>query len=218
MTKKTIIIISVTTALLFVGTAAFIVAKKVVKKNGKSVSKLKPSSKILVVGDSMTNIDWSYADLLGKRGFPSITKKAKNGASTTWMKEQVQSEISKGNYSAVIMLGGYNDIVNGMNLDTTKMNIDNIVSSAKNEGASVLFITPAPAGYNKNTDSITIKSRQKKVMDMLKNSDADAVVDLYSKIVSTDNKPNLDYVLSDKEHINQKAQIIIADEIQKIIK
>jgi lysophospholipase L1-like esterase len=223
MNKNTIITIGISAAAVLLTATAIVVWKTSSKgKSAKTGKKLSGKSKVLVIGDSTTAIDWSYGDLLKDNNvIATMVKKAKNGASTTWMRDQIVNELNKEKYDAIFMLGGYNDITNEMNLDTTQINVNDIVNAAKAKGSMIVLITPAPAGLSVDSShtSSWIKNRQDRINSIIKNSNATAVIDLYSKILDKDNKPQLKYVLSaSNPHINQAAQQIIFDEIKKMIK
>lgn len=101
---------------------------------------------MLAVGNSMT-VGNSYANVLGQllasQG-ATMTKVARSGASTAWMRDNALARMPALRPNTVIVLGGVND---GAGRGTIQ-NLRTIYQAAKQQGARVIALTELPwRGY-----------------------------------------------------------------------
>jgi hypothetical protein len=151
-----------------------------------SNNKNKRIKSILFVGDSNTMANFSYADQL-KKDFPNITIKkiAKNGANTSWMKNELENDLKINKYDIISILSGSNDVYGGQKLDFSKNNLTDMYNLAHDKGSKVLAVTPP----NKNFYVNKTEAKQKILSDLVSwiknNRDVDYLIDFYNM---TDNK------------------------------
>jgi hypothetical protein len=213
MKEKTLYIILLFLVIILVLISVFLYIRK---KNGKGISLTgkKPITSILFIGDSNTNANFSYADVLRKQ-YPGITIKkiAQDGAKTDWMLGQLQQELNTNtnHYDVIAILGGSNDIY-ALNSNTAaKSNLDAMYRLAHSKGSKVLAVTPP------NKKFYTQRTPQKETL----------LIDLVSWISSNTNK---DYFvdwhkLTDNQalysavdgylHPQAGAHIMLADQVTK---
>lgn len=187
MKTKKIVIIGIIVILILLVTIFFLL-------RGKSSLRMKsPVKSILAIGDSNTAANFSYVDQLQKQ-FPGIKIKkiAQNGANTSWMKAQLQQELQNNKYDIVSILGGSNDIYGGVNLNTTKSNLDYMYQLSNSKGSKVIGITPP------NKDFYTNKTGQKQSM----------LLDLVNWM---SNNKNIDYFIDFHKMTNNKNLFSSAD-------
>jgi hypothetical protein len=187
MKTKKIVIIGVIVILILVATIFFL-------SKDKSILRVKtPVKSILAIGDSNTAANFSYIDKLRKQ-FPGlkIKKIAQNGANSSWMKNQLQQELQNDKYDIVSILGGSNDIYGGVNLSTTKSNLDYMYQLSHYKGAKVIAISPP------NKDFYANKTEQKQI--------------LLSDLVNwMSNNNNIDYFIDFHKITNNKNLFSSAD-------
>lgn len=165
----------------------------------------KKNLKLLFIGDSNTDNNYSYADKI-KAKFPNIEVKkvAKGGQGTKWMLENVEEDLKNNKYDIITFLGGSNDIYGGVPLQTTKDNILKIRQMIKDNGARAILVTPPNKKfYPKNT-----AEKLKNLDDLIaweKQQDFDSIIDFYNM---TD---KLDLFNPDFRHPNSDAHVILAD-------
>ena len=187
MKTKKIVIIGIIVILILLATIFFL-------SKGKSILRVKtPVKSILAVGDSNTFANFSYADQLQKQ-FPGIKIKkiAQNGANSSWMKSQLQQELQNNKYDVISILCGSNDIYGGVNLNTTKSNLDYMYQLSHSKGAKVIAISPP------NKDFYTNKTDQKQSM-------------LSDLVNWMSNNRNIDYFIDFHEMTNNKNLFSSAD-------
>lgn len=178
----------------------------------KSTKKIKS---ILFIGDSNTVFDFSYADQL-KKLYPSIRIKkiAKNGATTDWMLEQLKNELNTTKYDAVSILGGSNDIYNGVDLNITKYNLDAMYSLAKSKGMKVIAITPPNKNFFKNRT----EQKQNSLIDLVNWIGSNNKKDYFINFWDITNNQSF-FISSDGYlHPQENAHKIVADSLYKKIK
>ena len=187
MKTKKIVIIGIIVILILLATIFFL-------SKGKYILRVKtPVKSILAVGDSNTFANFSYADQLQKQ-FPGIKIKkiAQNGANSSWMKSQLQQELQNNKYDVISILCGSNDIYGGVNLNTTKSNLDYMYQLSHSKGAKVIAISPP------NKDFYTNKTDQKQSM-------------LSDLVNWMSNNRNIDYFIDFHEMTNNKNLFSSAD-------
>lgn len=187
MKTKKIIIIGVVVILILLATIFFL-------SKDKSILRAKnPIRSILAVGDSNTAANFSYVDQIRKH-FPSIKIKkiAQNGANTSWMKSQLQQELQNNKYDVISILGGSNDIYGGVNLDTTKSNLDYMYNLSHSKGSKVIAISPPSKDFYVN------KTDQKQAM-------------LSDLVNWMNNNKNIDYFIDFHKITNNKNLFSSAD-------
>jgi len=165
----------------------------------------KKKMKLLFIGDSNTDNNYSYADKI-KATFPNIEvhKIAKVGKGTQWMIDNAEKDLKDNKYDIITLLGGSNDIYGGVPLQTTKDNILKIRKMISDNGARAVLVTPPNKKfYPKNTTE-----KLKNLEDLIaweKQQDFDSIIDFYSM---TD---KLDMFNPDFRHPNSDAHVILAD-------
>lgn len=165
----------------------------------------KKKMKLLFIGDSNTDNNYSYADKI-KATFPNIEvhKIAKVGKGTQWMIDNAEKDLKDNKYDIITLLGGSNDIYGGVPLQTTKDNILKIRKMISDNGARAVLVTPPNKKfYPKNTTE-----KLKNLEDLIaweKQQDFDSIIDFYNM---TD---KLDMFNPDFRHPNSDAHVILAD-------
>jgi lysophospholipase L1-like esterase len=165
----------------------------------------KKKLKLLFIGDSNTDNNYSYADKI-KAKFPNVEVKkiAKIGQSTKWMLENLEKDLKDNKYDIITFLGGSNDIYGGYPLEKTKENILKIRQMIKDNGARAILVTPPNKKfYSKNT-----AEKLKNLDDLIaweKQQDFDSIIDFYNM---TD---KLDMFNTDFRHPNSDAHVVLAD-------
>lgn len=166
----------------------------------------KKSLKLLFIGDSNTDNNYSYADKIKKR-FPNLEVKkiAKGGQGTKWMLENLEKDLKDNKYDIITFLGGSNDVYGGgVPLQTTKDNILKIRKMISDNGAKAVLVTPPNKKfYSKNT-----AEKLKNLSDLIaweKQQDFDSIIDFH------DITDKLDLFNTDLRHPNSDAHVILAD-------
>lgn len=165
----------------------------------------KKNLKLLFIGDSNTDNNYSYADKI-KAKFPNIEvdKVAKGGQGTKWMVENLETKLKDNKYDIITFLGGSNDVYGGVPLQTTKDNILKIRKMISDNGAKAVLVTPPNKKfYPKNTTE-----KLKNLEDLItweKQQDFDSIIDFNAM---TD---KVDMFNPDLRHPNSDAHVILAD-------
>lgn len=165
----------------------------------------KKKMKLLFIGDSNTDNNYSYADKI-KATFPNIEVKkiAKVGKGTQWMIDNAEKDLKENKYDIITLLGGSNDIYGGYPLEKTKENILKIRQMIKDNGAKAVLVTPP----NKKFFPDNTPQKLKNLDDLIaweKQQDFDSIIDFYNM---TD---KLDMFNPDFRHPNSDAHVILAD-------
>jgi lysophospholipase L1-like esterase len=166
----------------------------------------KKNLKLLFVGDSNTDNNYSYADKI-KAKFPNIEVKkvAKGGQGTKWMIENLEQDLKNNKYDIITFLGGSNDIYGGVvPLQTTKDNILKIRQMIKDNGARAILVTPPNKKfYSKNTTE-KLKNLEN-LIAWEKQQDFDSIIDFH------DMTDKIDLFNPDLRHPNSDAHVILAN-------
>ena len=207
MKTKNIVIIGIIVITILLFTVFFLSREK------KSLLRTKaPVKSILAVGDSNTLANFSYADQLQKM-FPGIKIKkiAQNGANTSWIKTQLEQELKNNKYDVVSVLGGSNDIYGGVNLNTTKSNLDYMYKLSHSKGAKVIAISPP------NKDFYTNKTDQKQILlsDLVNWMGNNKNVDYFIDFHKITNNKNLFSSSDGFLHPQGNAHAILQNEIKQ---
>ena len=113
--------------------------------------KNKKARKILFVGDSQSAIRTDGGDMISYT-YPNLVKSqleskgytidvlASVGKQTSWMKENLPSQLAQKKYDRVYIYGGGNDVSSGESVDSVVTNIQEMVTMANNSGADA-FVT-----------------------------------------------------------------------------
>lgn len=206
MKTKKIVIIGIIVILILLVTIFFLL-------RGKSALRLKtPVKSILAIGDSNTAANFSYVDQLQKH-FPEIKIKkiAQNGANTSWMKSQLQQELQNNKYDVISFLGGSNDIYGGVNLDTTKSNLDYMYQLSHSKGSKVIAISPP------NKDFYANKTDQKQSMlsDLVNWLSSNKNVDYFIDFHKMTNNKNLFSSADGFLHPQSGAHAVLENQIKQ---
>ncbi len=144
---------------------------------------------VYCMGDSQTSADYPplLATSLGS-GY-SVADTGVGGENTAQMLARFIPDVTsqtKDNY--VIIMGGTNDIFQGVSTETIKANLQAIYNAAKAEGSIVIALTITPAGFRgaKKTTQTEINS-----WIMAKPANVDFVVDTYAALDNPANPNNL---------------------------
>ena len=207
MKTKNIVIIGIIVITILLFTVFFL------SRGKKSLLRTKaPVKSILAVGDSNTLANFSYADQLQKM-FPGIKIKkiAQNGANTSWIKTQLEQELQNNKYDVVSVLGGSNDIYGGVNLNTTKSNLDYMYKLSHSKGAKVIAISPP------NKDFYTNKTDQKQILlsDLVNWMGNNKNVDYFIDFHKITNNKNLFSSSDGFLHPQGNAHAILQNEIKQ---
>ena len=128
--------IGIATTLVLVVVTAYII-------NRSRKSSISCDSSVLYLGDSHTAGSWSYADKVMKHCNSTSSKKiAKVGAKTSWMREQLETELKNKKYNLVVILGGSNDIFALSSIDKAKENMNKMLELISSSGAKSVVINP----------------------------------------------------------------------------
>ena len=149
----------------------------------RTTKKVNPGSvkRILFIGDSNTNANFSYADQLRQR-FPDliIKKISQDGAKSDWMLQQLNNELMQNKYDIISILCGSNDIYGADRIDIAEANLNAMYSLAHSKGSKVLAITPP------NKDFYVDRTDQKQALlyelvDWMKNNKSiDFLIDFHA--------------------------------------
>lgn len=96
------------------------------------------------------------------------------------MLAQLQSELSKDHYDAVVILGGSNDIYATGSIQNAKINLDAMYKIANSKGIKVLAVTPPNKDFyvNKTDQKQTIL---KELVNWIRNNpNKDAFIDFWT--------------------------------------
>lgn len=165
-------------------------------------------SKILFLGDSNTAGSWSYADkVISFCGSSNMKKIAKVGAKTSWMLSELQNELNKNDYDAVVILSGSNDIFGSLSIDSAKTNMNNMLELIKSKGAKSIVINPPSKKYYSNTTN----QHKQLILDwtfFLKNHKLPYKFIDFESITEKDRS----LFAGDMIHINSKGHQLLADQ------
>jgi lysophospholipase L1-like esterase len=139
----------------------------------------------------------------------------------------LKTELAQNKYDLVVIFGGYNDNYaygnpEGSNvsykLNRTTSQLSEMYKLSKQNGSSVVAITPAASANNKRYNSYR-QSYHNQLNDWIMKSDADYKIDLYSLETGGKNntKPLSGMTGSDGEHLGAAAHSLLAKEIEKKI-
>ena len=188
------------------------------KKQSLPVSKkLDPNGNMLFIGDSYTAGSNSYADQL-KAMYPglNITKIASVGQKTDWMLQNAASAIQSGNYEAVFILGGINDIYATNRIDTAENNLQAMYDMAKNAGSKVIGVTVNPTDFYPPYDATKGQLTDSLNSWIMNNGTLDAAVD-FNAMLKSGGKQNLSLFNSDNLHANTQGHGLLASNISNNI-
>ena len=177
------------------------------------------NSRTLVVGDSLTAFQQSYADQL-KSVCPGMqqTKIARSGEKTDWMLQQMKSDIIPGKYDLVVIWGGINDIYARNSIDQAKKNLQAMYDLAKANGAKVVALTVIPTRTYTNATTKTITLTRELNNWILGNTSIDGVVDSNALVNDGNDGVRTGFLQSDTLHLTQAAHTEIMKNFnQKIL-
>lgn len=107
---------------------------------------------MLFIGDSNTAGSWSYADKIMKHCSAIGSKKiAKSSMKTTWMLDQLRSELGKNQYDLVAILGGSNDIFGTGSISKAKESMNEMLRIIEETGAQSVVINPPSKKFHSST-------------------------------------------------------------------
>jgi len=167
-------------------TVTAIVYRKEIYKGAKNLFGfgiiLSCNDNVLLVGDSTTNYNPGYAEMLQNTCVElKIKKLTKVGATTNWMLGQLKAELDKGSkYDAIVINGGVNDIYAGIPAAETIANLDSMYSLAAKSGAKLIAITPVASGLYTLYDAKKQAAHDSINSFIKKSSKVDHVADWYS--------------------------------------
>lgn len=177
--------------------------------------KTKPIKSILFIGDSNTNASFSYADQLKKLNPELRIKKiVKDGATTDWMLQELKNELKQNKYDAVSILGGSNDIYSSGQINSTKINLNEMYFVSKLNGSKVIAVTPP------NKDFYVNKTDQKQKLlyelnDWIKSN---IYKDYFFNFWEITKNPNFFTSSDGYLHPQAQAHVILANMILKLTK
>jgi peptidoglycan hydrolase-like protein with peptidoglycan-binding domain/soluble P-type ATPase len=95
---------------------------------------------ILLVGDSHTvDVGWTWSSLMKKK-YNNVKIIAIGGKRTSWMKEQLQDELSKNKYDKVVIWGGNNDTFSLTSNNQAISNIQQMVDMVNAQGGKAYVV------------------------------------------------------------------------------
>lgn len=148
-TKKILFISGIALVVVATGLTFYFLYKKRDKKTVKKLKNPNPK-KILIVGDSQSAIEspsgtqfsYTYPQLLRKQ-FPDkqIDVLAQGGKRTSWMLDNLPSQLQGNKYDRVYIYGGGNDMSGSVPVEETLGNIQKMVDLSNENGADVFVNT-----------------------------------------------------------------------------
>lgn len=178
----------------------------------------KSNHNILVIGDSLTAHNNSYAEYL-KNDIPAIqlTKVAEGGRRTRWMLDNAWNDLNSGKYAAVFILGGTNDVYALTGSADAKRNLQSMYDAAHRAGSKVVAITIPPSDYYSLYNSKYGAETEELNNWIRNNKTVDFIIDLNSLVKNPDGTPNTSYFVSDNLHLNSAAHKLIAQTIEQTV-
>jgi lysophospholipase L1-like esterase len=177
--------------------------------------KLSQNGNYLFVGDSYTAGNNSYADQL-KAMYPgiNITKIAQVGMKTDWMLQNAAAAIQSGNYDAVFILGGINDIYATNRADMAENNLQAMYDLAHAAGEKVVGITIAPTDYYASYDATKGSLTNDLNNWIMSIGTPDAAID-FNAMLKSGGKQDLSLFNPDKLHANTQGHGLLASAISQ---
>ena len=106
----------------------------------KLISEEEKSESILLIGDSHTvDVGWTWSSQI-KKNLQNVKIIAVGGKRTSWMKEQLENELSLKHYDVVVIWGGNNDTFSLVPNSQAISNIQQMVNMVRAQGGKAFVI------------------------------------------------------------------------------
>jgi acyl-CoA thioesterase-1 len=184
-------------------------------KRKSSAAALKPDAHVLAIGDSLTfgygaPPDASWPVKLGELTGWQIENAGVNGDTSAGALQRLPSLLAAGNYDAILIGIGGNDMLRGMPPTATRDNLAALVSQARAHTPYVaLLATPAPDAMRAAVGSLSDASFYDEVA---KSGQALLVANVYSSVLSDAS------LRSDRIHANAQGYAKIAQQLAEQLK